>query len=103
MIVMVFMKNMSGQHKICGTCQHIRLSLGIVTSLDFKSRLEQVLERLSLCDADSICVDSDLLSILSLINELSRQKFYCLNEQGWTHLFDRACYAWQQKETTRSQ
>ena len=73
----------------------MRLSLGIVTSLDFKRRLEQVVERLSLCDADSINVDSDLLSVLSLLNELSRQNFFCRKEKGWTHLFDVACYAWQ--------
>jgi len=100
---MGFMKDVRGQDKICGTCRHVRLSLGVVTSLDFKSRLEQVLERLRLCDAGSINIDSDLLSVLSLLNDLARQRFYCFKEQGWTHLFDRACYAWQPRDTTRSQ
>jgi len=77
----------------------MRLTLGIVTNIDFKQRLHRILQHFETSDVSSeICIDDELLTILALLNELGRQKFYCRKEQGWTHLFDVACYAWQSRK-----
>ncbi|MFQ5758621.1 MAG: hypothetical protein ACE5IF_02970 [Candidatus Bathyarchaeia archaeon] len=79
----------------------MRLTLGIVTSLDFKRRLKSVLERLKPYDISSdVHIDSELLWVLALLNELARQKLYCRKEHSWTHLFDTACFAWQPRHST---
>lgn len=86
--------------KVCGTCVHVRLSLGIATSLDFKVNLTTILSRLiEQCDTmESLNLDDDLFEVLALLNWLSKQKFYCRKEKGWTHLFDTSCYSWQSRK-----
>jgi hypothetical protein len=84
-------------NKVCGTCMHVRLSLGLVGSLDFKSKLKQITQQLAAQwqTMENISIDNELFEVLALLNWLSKQKFYCKREKGWTHLFDVACYTWQ--------
>jgi len=86
-------------NKVCGTCMHVRLSLGLVGSLDFKQRLKQVMQGLTTqCTTnEDISIDDRLFEVLALLNWLHKQKFYCKKEKSWIHLFDAACYAWQPK------
>jgi len=92
-------KLLQDPNKVCGTCTHIRLNLGLVGSLDFKLKLRQIVQRLTAqCKTtEDICIDDHLFEVLGLLNWLQKQKFYCQREKGWTHLFDAACYAWQPK------
>lgn len=78
---------------------HVRLNLGLVGSLDFKLKLKQIMQRLTTqCKTtEDISIDNHLFEVLALLKWLSKQKFYCKREKGWTHLFDAACYAWQPK------
>jgi len=87
-------------NKVCGTCMHVRLSLGLVGSLDFKLKLKQIMQRLTAqCKTtEDISIDNNLFEVLALLNWLHKQKFYCKREKSWTHLFDVACYGWQLRE-----
>lgn len=87
---------MPNPNKVCATCIHVRLTLGIVTSLDFKERLRDILQSLT-CQSNETgeaTIDNNLVEMLAFLNWLSKKKFYCRNEKSWTPLFDMACYAW---------
>lgn len=86
--------------KICAVCRHIRLTLGVVTSLEFRERLNDVLQRLAYQSdkTSEVTIDNNLVEMLAFLNWLSKQKFYCRNEHSWTRLFDVACYAWQPRD-----
>jgi len=80
---------------------HVRLSLGLVATLDFKQRLKQVMQGLTTqCTTnEDISIDDRLFEVLALLNWLHKQKFYCKKEKSWTHPFDAACYAWSPKSS----
>jgi len=87
-------------NKVCGTCTHIRPRLGIVGTLQFRAKLERVVQRLG-AEKDimeNISIDDNLFEVLALLNLLQKQQFYCKKEKGWVNLFDAACYAWQPRE-----
>jgi len=44
---------------------------------------------------ENITIDNELFEVLALLNWLSKQKFYCRAERNWTHILDKACYAWK--------
>jgi len=87
-------------NKVCGTCVHLRLNLGLVGSLDFKLKLKQIMQQLTAqcTTTEDISIDAHLFEVLALLNWLHKQKFYCKKEKSWTHLFDEACYTWQPRE-----
>jgi len=92
-------KLLQDPNKVCGTCMHVRLNLGLVGSLDFKLKLKQIMQRVTAkcTTTEDINIDDRLFEVLALLNWLQKQKFYCKKEKNWTHLFDAACYAWQAK------
>jgi len=87
-------------NKVCGTCMHVRLNLGLVGSLDFKLKLQRIMQGLTTqCKTtEDISIDDNLFEVLALLNLLQKQKFYCRKEKGWVNLFDAACYAWQPRK-----
>jgi len=78
---------------------HVRLSLGLVASLDFKLKLKRIIQQLTAqcTTTEDISIDDNIFEVLALLNWLQKQKFYCRTEKGWVRLFDVACYAWSPK------
>jgi len=73
--------------------------LGIVGTLQFRAKLERVVQQLGAGrdTMENISIDDNLFEVLALLNLLQKQKFYCRKVKGWVNIFDTGCYGWQPK------
>jgi len=76
--------------KVCGSCAHLR------RPIHYSKLLEEACEKV----VKGVNVRTeDLALLVQETLRLSRERFWCVREQTWTHILDY-CSLWQPREST---